>query len=62
MSVRNVYTCKRSHAHVKDPVVLLRIWWITETKNNLVCTESVGTFRMLNLDTMEEEKAVERQG
>ena len=41
---------------------LLRIWWIKETQNNLACTESVRIFRKFNLDTMEEEKAMERQG
>ena len=26
-----IYTCTRSHTHVKDPVVHVKVWWITET-------------------------------
>ena len=28
----SVYTCKKSHTRVKDPVGHVRIWWIMETR------------------------------
>ena len=34
----HVITCINICAHVKDPVVYVRVWWITETLKHLACT------------------------
>ena len=38
---------KRSHMHTKDPLVLVRVWWIMENQNNPACTESVKSLRVV---------------
>ena len=37
-----IHMQKDQHAHVKDPVVHMRIWWITIKKIKKTCTESVS--------------------
>ena len=46
-----VYTqAKRSHTHVKDHLVDVRVMWIMKTPNNPACTESVIAFVILKID------------
>ena len=36
---------KRSHMHVKDSVVPVRVWWLWKEQKKLTCTKNVRVFR-----------------
>ena len=46
-----VTRAKRSHAHVKDPVVHGRVWWVMETPKTT--QHALKVFQMWKLDTVQ---------
>ena len=46
-----VTRAKRSHAHVKDPVVHGRVWWVMETPQTT--QHALKVFQMWKFDTVQ---------
>ena len=52
-----MYTlAKRSHTHVKDPLVHVKSGGLWKHQNNQACTKSFTDFIMLKLDTIRKKK------